>query len=57
LGGNNLTLTSQSNTALTQNLWIAGSVSPNCGSDFGISGCFSSITSICVINGIVTDIT
>jgi hypothetical protein len=35
IGGSNLELNNQSNTALTQHLWIAGSVSPDNGSNFG----------------------
>ena len=37
LGGNNLSLVNQPNTALTQNLWIAGSMSPNNGGNFGLT--------------------
>lgn len=57
LGGNSLTLTGQCNTALTQHLWIAGSVSSNSGSDFGISGSFSTINNICIVNGIIVSLT
>jgi hypothetical protein len=37
LGGSGLTLTNTCDTSLTQHLWIAGSVSPNNGSNFGLT--------------------
>lgn len=56
LGGNGLSLVDQCNTALTQHLWIAGSVSPNNGGDFGVNGNFSGFTSLCIVNGIVVSV-
>ena len=58
LGGNNLTLTGQCNTALTQHLWIAGSFSPNCGTNFGFDGSFTAgANTITVCNGVIVSIT
>jgi hypothetical protein len=54
LGGQNLQLTNQNDTALTKHLWIAGSVSPNNGANFGINGTISvgpQIAYLC--NGII----
>jgi hypothetical protein len=58
LGGNNLSLVNQCNTSLTQHLWIAGSVSPNNGNDFGINGDFyvSGFGTFSINNGIIVNI-
>jgi ABC-type enterobactin transport system permease subunit len=58
LGGNSLTLTGQCNTALTQHLWIAGSVSPNNGSNFGQTQdvFVSGFGTFSFINGVLTGI-
>ena len=59
LGGRNLQLTNQCNTALTEHLWIAGSVSPNNGSNFGHTQdvFVSGFGTFSFINGIFTGIT
>jgi hypothetical protein len=56
LGGNNLTLNNQCNTALTQHLWIAGSVSPNNGTNFGQTDdvFVSGVGTFSFINGVFT---
>ena len=56
LGGNNLQLNNRCNTVLVPSLLVAGSFSSNCGVNFGLSGNFSGITSICVINGMIVSI-
>ena len=56
LGGNNLTLNNKCNTVLVPNFFIAGSMSPNCGNNFGWSGCISipgSMNTINVCNGVI----
>ena len=56
IGGQSLSLYN-SDTVLVPNLWISGTVSPNNGVEFGISGVFfigSATFSIC--NGIITNI-
>jgi len=56
LGGNNLQLNNQCDTVLVPSLLVAGSFSSNCGVNFGLSGNFTGITSICVINGMIVSI-
>ena len=58
LGGNNLTLNNQCNTALAQNFWIAGSVSPNNGTNFGQTRnvFVSGFGTFSFINGILTNV-
>ena len=58
LGGNNLTLNNQSNTTLTQHLWIAGSVSPNNGSNFGVTNDYfvSGFGTFSFVNGVLTSV-
>ena len=58
IGGQNLNLTYQSNTVLLQHLWIAGSMSPNCGTNFGITDnvVISGSASLCFVNGILVSV-
>jgi hypothetical protein len=59
LGGNNLTLINQCDTALTQHLWIAGSVSPNNGTNFGQTRnvFVTGVGTFSFINGVFTGLT
>jgi hypothetical protein len=57
LGGVGLALNNQCNTTLTQNFWISGSFSPNCGGNFGFNGTFSSGSQIITLcNGVVISV-
>lgn len=57
IGASNLTLNNQNQTTFTRNFWIAGSMSPNSGVDFGVSATFSAGSSvITVCNGIIISI-
>ena len=58
IGGQNLNLTCQSNAVLVPNLLIAGSMSPNCGTNFGITDniIITGSVSLCFINGILISV-
>jgi hypothetical protein len=57
IGASNLTLNNQNQTTFARNFWIAGSMSPNSGVNFGVSATFSvgsSVVTVC--NGIIISI-
>jgi len=58
IGGVCLTLTSNNCTVLVPNLLIAGSMSPNCGTNFGITQniIITGSASLCFINGILISV-
>jgi len=58
IGGVCLTLTSNNCTVLVPNLLIAGSMSPNCGTNFGITQnvIITGSASLCFVNGILISV-
>jgi hypothetical protein len=58
IGGQNLTLSGVSDTVLVPNLLISGSMSPNCGTNFGITDniVISGSASLCFVNGILVSV-
>ena len=58
LGGNGLSMSSLSCSVLVTNLLIAGSMSPNCGTNFGITDniIITGSASLCFINGILISV-
>ena len=58
IGGKGLSLTSNNCTVLVPNLLISGSMSPNCGNNFGITQnvIITGSASLCFVNGILISV-